>query len=128
MYILEQMLSILADPKSGDVGTFEIPAPELRAGGVLVRTAFSAISAGTERATIETGQKSLLGKARARPDLVKQVIDFAKANGAKAAYQKVQSRLESSSCLGYSCAGTVLAVGSEVTDFRPGDRVACGGV
>ncbi len=94
----------------------------------MVRTAFSAISAGTERTTIETGKKSLLAKALARPDLVKQVIDFAKANGAKAAYQKVQSRLESSSCLGYSCAGTVLAVGSEVTEFRPGDRVACAGV
>jgi polar amino acid transport system substrate-binding protein len=121
------MLAILADMNSGEVGTFEIPIPELRAGGVLVRTAFSAISAGTERATIETGKKSLVGKALARPDLVKQVLEFAKANGARAAYQKVQSRLDAVTSLGYSCSGTVLAVGPGVTELQPGDRVACAG-
>jgi predicted dehydrogenase/threonine dehydrogenase-like Zn-dependent dehydrogenase len=122
------MLAILANMKTGDVGTFEVPAPELRAGGMLVRTAFSAISAGTEINTIETGKKSLLGKAHARPDLVKQVVDFAKTNGIRAAYQKVQTRLDTVSALGYSCSGIVLAVGEGVTEFQPGDRVACAGV
>lgn len=122
------MKAILGDLKSGTVGTFDLPAPELRAGGILVRTAFSAISSGTEKATIETSKKSLLGKALARPDLVKQVLDFARVNGLKAAYQKVQARLDSLAALGYSCSGTVLAVGDGVTDFAPGDRVACGGV
>lgn len=122
------MLAILANMKTGDVGTFEVPAPELRAGGMLVRTAFSAISAGTEINTIETGKKSLLGKAHARPDLVKQVVDFAKTNGIRAAYQKVQTRLDTVSGLGYSCSGIVLAVGEGVTEFQPGDRVACAGV
>jgi predicted dehydrogenase/threonine dehydrogenase-like Zn-dependent dehydrogenase len=122
------MLAILADMKSGDVGTFEVPAPELRSGGILVRTAFSAISAGTERNTIDTGKKSLVGKALARPDLVKQVVEFAKANGAVAAYRKVQTRLDAFACLGYSCAGIVLGVGDGVTGFQPGDRVACAGV
>src|SRR5712692_10148411 len=121
------MLAILADMKSGDVGTFEIPVPELRAGCVLVRTAFSAISSGTERTTIETGKRSLLGKAWVRPDLVKQVIEFAKVNGIRAAYQKVQSRLDTLSSLGYSCSGTVLALGDGVSEFRPDDRVACAG-
>ncbi|HZQ24318.1 MAG TPA: bi-domain-containing oxidoreductase [Terriglobales bacterium] len=100
----------------------------MRPGTVLVRTAFSAISAGTERNTLETAKKSLLGKAIARPDLVKQVIDFAKGNGAFAAYQKVRTRLDSFTSLGYSSAGTVLASGDGVTDLQPGDRVACGGV
>jgi predicted dehydrogenase/threonine dehydrogenase-like Zn-dependent dehydrogenase len=122
------MLAILANMKTGDVRTFEVPAPELRAGGLLVRTAFSAISAGTEINTIETGKKSLLGKAHARPDLVKQVVDFAKTNGIRAAYQKVQTRLDTVSGLGYSCSGIVLAVGEGVTEFQPGDRVACAGV
>lgn len=121
------MLALLADMKSGEVGTAEIPAPVLGPGSLLVRTAFSAISAGTESSTVATSKKSLLGKALARPDLVKQVLEFAKTNGMKAAYQKVQSRLEVHSTLGYSCAGTVLAVGDEVSEFRPGDRVACGG-
>lgn len=122
------MRSILSDARSGAVSTFEIPAPELRPGGILVRTAFSAISAGTERATLETSKKSLLGKALARPDLVKQVLDYARVNGAIAAYHKVQARLDNLTALGYSCSGTVLAVADDVTDFRPGDRVACGGV
>jgi predicted dehydrogenase/threonine dehydrogenase-like Zn-dependent dehydrogenase len=121
------MLAILADMKSGDVGTFEIPTPELRAGGVLVRTAFSAISAGTESNTIDTGKKSLIGKALARPDLVKQVVQFAKANGVRSAYQRVQSRLDAVTALGYSSAGTVLATADGVGELRPGDRVACAG-
>ena len=122
------MLAILANMKTGDVGTFDVPTPELRAGGILVRTAFSAISAGTERNTIETGKKSLLGKAYARPDLVKQVVDFAKTNGIRAAYEKVRTRLDTVSGLGYSCSGIVLAIGEGVTEFQPGDRVACAGV
>jgi predicted dehydrogenase/threonine dehydrogenase-like Zn-dependent dehydrogenase len=121
------MLAVLADLKSGDVGTFDIPLPELRTGGVLVRTAFSAISVGTERTILDTGKKSLLGKALARPDLTRQVLDFAKTNGVRAAYRKVRSRLDTFSALGYSCSGTVLAVGDELGDFRPGDRVACAG-
>ncbi|MFZ0761688.1 MAG: bi-domain-containing oxidoreductase [Candidatus Sulfotelmatobacter sp.] len=122
------MLALLANLKTGEVGTFDVPTPELRAGGVLVRTAFSAISAGTERNTIETGKKSLLGKAHARPDLVKQVVDCAKTNGIRAAYQKVQTRLDTQSGLGYSCSGIVLAAGEGVTEFQPGDQVACAGV
>jgi predicted dehydrogenase/threonine dehydrogenase-like Zn-dependent dehydrogenase len=122
------MLAILANMKTGAVGTFDVPTPELRAGGMLVRTAFSAISAGTERSTIETGKKSLLGKAHARPDLVKQVLDFAKTDGIRAAYQKVQTRLDTVSGLGYSCSGVVLAVSEGVAEFQPGDRVACAGV
>lgn len=122
------MLVILEDTRTGEIGPYDVPPPELLAGGILVQTHFSAISAGTERATIETGQKSLLAKARVRPDLVRQVLDFAQKNGIRAAYQKVQARLETQRSMGYSCAGTVLAVSDGVQEFRPGDRVACAGV
>src|SRR5947209_9098408 len=121
------MLALLTDRKSGEVATYDVPAPELRPGGILVRTHFSAISAGTERVKIETGEKSLLRKALARPDLVKQVLDYARSNGVRAAYQKVQAQLESLATLGYSAAGTVLEVAADVQCFRPGDRVACAG-
>ena len=73
------MRALLEDMKSGKVATYDVPAPELREGGILVRTAFSAISSGTEKATVEAGRKSLLGKALARPDLVKQVLEFARS-------------------------------------------------
>ena len=121
------MRALLEDMKSGRVATHEVPAPELQEGGILVRTAFSAISAGTEKATVEAGRKSLLGKAMARPDLVKQVLEYAQSNGLKAARQKVQARLETLSTLGYSCSGFVLEVGAGVNGFQPGDRVACAG-
>ncbi len=121
------MRAILEDVRSGEVASHEVPQPELRPGGILVRTAFSAISAGTELAHREQVEKSLLGKALARPDLVRQVVDFARTAGVKAAYQKVQSRLDALAPMGYSCAGIVIAAGSGVTEFQPGDRVACAG-
>ncbi len=93
-----------------------------------MRTAFSAISSGTEKAAVEAGRKSLLGKAMARPDLVKQVLEYAQSNGIAAARQKVQARLETLSALGYSCSGFVLEAGAGATGFQPGDRVACAGV
>jgi predicted dehydrogenase/threonine dehydrogenase-like Zn-dependent dehydrogenase len=121
------MRAILEDMRSGEIGTYEVPQPELRPGGIMVRTAFSAISAGTERATVEASEKSLLAKAIARPDVVKQVLDFARTNGIKAAYEKVQTRLGTLSPMGYSCSGVVIGIGDGVNEFQPGDRVACGG-
>jgi predicted dehydrogenase/threonine dehydrogenase-like Zn-dependent dehydrogenase len=121
------MLAILEDLKSGNVMSCDVPQPELQSGGILVRTAFSALSAGTERAHREQAEKSLLGKAMARPDLVRQVVDFARTEGVVAAYQRVQTRLNTLSPLGYSCAGTVVAVAEGVPEFEIGDRVACAG-
>lgn len=121
------MRAILENLRSGEVACYEVPQPELRPGGILVRTAFSAISAGTERAHREQAEKSLIGKAMARPDLVRQVLDFARTEGIRAAYERVQSRLDTLSPLGYSCAGVAIAVGQNVQEFQPGDRVACGG-
>jgi predicted dehydrogenase/threonine dehydrogenase-like Zn-dependent dehydrogenase len=119
------MRALLEDMKTGQVAVYDVPAPELQPGGILVRTAFSAISSGTEKATVETGRKSLLGKAMARPDLVKEVMAYAQTNGIAAARQKVQARLETLSPLGYSCSGFV--VESSAAGFQPGDRVACAG-
>jgi predicted dehydrogenase/threonine dehydrogenase-like Zn-dependent dehydrogenase len=121
------MQAIVEDTKTGQVLTQDTPPPELRRGGILVRTCYSAISAGTERVKVEMGEKSLLQKALARPDLVRQVFDYALQNGIRAAYDKVQTRLETFSTMGYSAAGIVLEVAEDVADFQPGDRVACAG-
>ena len=121
------MQAVLENLATGELATREVPSPELRPGGILVQTAFSAISAGTERAQLEQSEKSLLGKALARPDLVKRVITFARTNGLKAAYHQVQARLDAPAPLGYSCSGTVIGVGEGVTEFHCGDRVACAG-
>jgi predicted dehydrogenase/threonine dehydrogenase-like Zn-dependent dehydrogenase len=122
------MQILLGDMQTGEVGMHDIPAPELRPGGILVRTAFSAVSTGTELAQLETASKSLLGKAAARPDVVRQVLEYARVHGLRAAYNKVRSRLETLLPIGYSCSGTVMAVGAGVSGFSCGDRVACAGV
>jgi predicted dehydrogenase/threonine dehydrogenase-like Zn-dependent dehydrogenase len=104
-----------------------VPAPVIRAGGVLVRTSYSVISIGTERTKLEFGRKSLLGKARARPDQVRQVLDVVRREGVASAYRKARHRLTAFTPLGYSSAGVVVGVGAGVTGFRVGDRVACAG-
>src|SRR5512144_3102408 len=118
------MKAILEDRRTGKIGTYDVPAPEPRYGGILVQTAFSAISSGTERATVETAEKSLLAKAMARPDQVKHVVDLARASGIKAAYNAVKTRLDTLSPMGYSCSGVVIGIGEDVKEFQLGDRVA----
>jgi polar amino acid transport system substrate-binding protein len=95
---------------------------------VLVRTVASLISAGTERASVESARKSLVQEARERPDLVKAVIDRARTDGLRNTFNAVRGKLASSQALGYSAAGTVMAVGEGVTEFVPDQRVACAGV
>src|SRR5260221_4651950 len=109
----------------GAVAVTDVPARVLRTGFVLVRTAASLISAGTERMTVETGQKSLMERAFDQPALVKQVIQKARTEGILNTVDAVRSKLESFVALGYSAAGTVLEVGAGVTEFHQGDRVAC---
>jgi hypothetical protein len=94
---------------------------------VLVRTAASLISAGTERMTVELGRKSLIGKARERPDLVRQVIQKAQREGLMNTLTAVQTKLNAANALGYSAAGVVIGAGDDAGDFRAGDRVACAG-
>src|SRR5712671_6196191 len=122
------MKQIVQNLRTGDVNVADVPAPVLRPGFVLVRTAASLISAGTERMTVETGQKSLMERAFDQPALVKQVIQKARTEGILNTVDAVRSKLESFVALGYSAAGTVLEVGPNVTEFHQGDRVACAGV
>jgi polar amino acid transport system substrate-binding protein len=119
---------ILQNLKTGAVSVTDVPAPVVRPGFVLVRAAASLISAGTERMTVETGQKSLMGRAFEQPALVKQVLQKARTEGVKNTIDAVRTKLESLVALGYSAAGTVIETGAGVTEFRPGDRVACAGV
>jgi polar amino acid transport system substrate-binding protein len=118
---------VIQDFKSGDLTVQEVPAPSLSQGFVLVRNHFSLISAGTERASVSTGKASLLGKARQRPDLVKQVLDTFKREGLAETLKRVRTKLETLKELGYSSAGTVIASMDTNGLFKPGDRVACGG-
>ena len=121
------MFQVIQDFKSGKIRLVEVPAPTAAPGMVLVKTCASAISVGTERATADVARKSLIGKARARPDLVKKVLKNVQREGLLSTIKKVQSKLEDWKAMGYSSAGRVLSVGAGVDDILPGVRVACGG-
>lgn len=113
--------------RTGRLNVSDTPLPSVQAGQVLVKSAYSLISAGTERTKIETGKMSLVGKALSRPDQVRQVLQSVQQAGLQNTFQKVKTRLDARSPLGYSAAGVVFEVGPGVTEFRPGDRVACAG-
>jgi len=122
-----KMLQVIQDYRTGVLEVMEVPAPVVRPGKLLIRTAASAVSAGTERHLVEMARKSLLGKALARPDLVRRVLDKVRTDGLRETIQQVRQRLDTSVPLGYSAAGIVVAVGEGVTGFRVGDLVVCGG-
>jgi len=122
------MKQVLQNMKTGALRVAEVPAPALRRGGVVMRTVASCISAGTERNIMDFARKSYLDKARARPDLVRQVLDKVRKEGLAPTYKAVMSRLDVETPLGYSCAGVVLEAGPEADGFAVGDRVACAGM
>jgi predicted dehydrogenase/threonine dehydrogenase-like Zn-dependent dehydrogenase len=121
------MKQVFQDPRSGKVALVDVPPPVLKPGRVLVRTSASLISSGTERLTVESGRKSLLSKARERPDLVQEVFQKAKREGLQNTFNAVRSKLGALAALGYSAAGVIVRAGDGVADLHPGDAVACAG-
>jgi predicted dehydrogenase/threonine dehydrogenase-like Zn-dependent dehydrogenase len=121
------MKQVAQRARDGGISVADAPLPALRPGWVLVANQASLISAGTERSKVELGGKSLVQKARARPDLVRKVVERARVEGVGAALAATRERLEELAPLGYSSAGIVLRVGEGVDGIAPGDRVACGG-
>lgn len=118
------MRQLLQSVKDGNLRIIEVPVPSPGPTEVLVATTCSLVSAGTEKAVRELASASLLAKAKARPDLVRQVVAKVRAEGIQATRRAVQSRLQDDMPLGYSAAGRVLAVGEAVSDVTPGMRVA----
>lgn len=121
------MKQVAQNYRTGELCLLDVPVPACQPGGVLVRTHYSLISSGTELMKIEESKLSLIGKARARPDQVKKVVQTVSQQGVLATYRKVSNQLGSYTPLGYSLCGTVLEVGDGVTDLAVGQRVACAG-
>jgi predicted dehydrogenase/threonine dehydrogenase-like Zn-dependent dehydrogenase len=121
------MKQVAHRPRDGRITVVDAPLPTPRAGWVLVANRCSLISAGTERSKLELGGKNLVQKARARPDLVRKVVDRARAEGVRPALSAARERLDALAPLGYSSAGVVLRLGAGVAGISPGERVACGG-
>lgn len=121
------MKQLVQNMRSGETLVVDSPIPRPAPGQVLVRTAASLVSAGTERMLVDFAGKSLLGKARARPDLARQMLDKARREGLLPALDAAFNRLDQPLLLGYSSAGTVVGLGTGVTGLKVGQRVACAG-
>ena len=119
------MKQVIQSYRTGKISLEEVSVPLCQPGGLLVKTACSLVSIGTERSIIQLGRKSLLGKAISRPDLVKRALAKARCEGYWKTFQEAFGRLDVPTALGYSAAGIVIEVGEGVDEFRAGDRVAC---
>ena len=116
--------TIIQSYNTGEIEQVDLPRPALQPRGVVLETLNSVISPGTERGLTELARKSLLGKALARPDLVKQVFAKARAEGVIETINVSRQRLDTPIPLGYSVVGTVLEAGSEAAPLAVGQRVA----
>ncbi|QES40233.1 oxidoreductase [Streptomyces venezuelae] len=121
------MKQVVQNYKSGELALLDVPAPGCKPGGVLVRSAYSLISTGTELMKVSEAGMSMVGKARSRPDQVAKVMQSVATNGVPATYRKVMGKLDSYTPLGYSLCGVVEQVGDGIDDVAVGDLVACAG-
>lgn len=118
------MKQVLQSYRDGRLALAEVPEPACQAGGAVVVTQASLISVGTEKHMIEMGRKSLVGKARARPDLVRQAWAKARKEGFWSVFKEALHRLDEPVPLGYSASGVVREVGPGVRSVTVGQPVA----
>lgn len=121
------MKQVAQNYRTGELAVVDVPPPACAPGGVLVRSVYSLISSGTELMKLGESKMSLIGKARARPEQLKKVLDAAQQQGPVNTFRKVMNQLDSYTPLGYSLAGVVVEVGRGAEDFHVGQLVACAG-
>ncbi|GAA1582463.1 bi-domain-containing oxidoreductase [Kribbella hippodromi] len=121
------MKQVAQNYKSGELAVLDVPPPGCAPGGVLIRSLYSLISTGTELMKVGEAKLSMLGKARARPDQVKKVLDTVAQQGMVNTYKKVMNKLDSYTPLGYSLCGVVVEVGAGAEEFSVGQLVAAAG-
>ena len=124
---MRKMKQIVQNLKTGKTYLEDVPVPSPGPGQVLIRTACSLVSLGTERMLVEFGKANLLQKARQQPDKVKQVLDKIRSDGLMPTIDAVFKRLDEPLPLGYCNAGVVTETGPGVAGFQVGDRVASNG-
>ncbi|MBP62406.1 MAG: alcohol dehydrogenase [Planctomycetaceae bacterium] len=121
------MRQVVQNVNDGQLSIADRPAPCHQTGQVLIANRSSLISAGTEKMARELARKSLLAKARERPDHVRRVLAKVRNEGLWNTVQQVREKLDDPMPMGYCSSGIVLACGAGVQEFQPGDRVASNG-
>jgi len=118
---------VLQHLRTGDIEVADVPCPLVRPGHLLIQSSRTLISPGTERTLVEFSQAGMIGKARAQPDKVKQVLTKIKTDGLLPTLETVFSRLDEPLPLGYCNVGRIIEVGQGVVGFSVGDRVVSNG-
>lgn len=113
--------------RSGKVFVQDVPAPTVGPRNILVRVERSCVSVGTEMAGVKMSALPLYRRALKQPHHVKKALQLMRDQGVARVYKQIKGRLDAGLPTGYSAAGFVVEVGSEVTGFAVGDRVACAG-
>jgi predicted dehydrogenase len=121
------MKQLLQNMKTGQALVADVPVPTPGEGMALIQTANSLVSSGTERMLVSFARQGLLGKARSRPDLVREVLNKAQREGLLTTIEAALNKLDQPFALGYSSSGTIIKTGPGLTGFQVGDRVACAG-
>ena len=87
---MKQVVQSIGD---GNLRVVEVPSPTPAPTDVLVATRRSLLSSGTERAVRELASAGLLRKAKARPDLVRAVLQKARTDGIRNTVMAVRTGL-----------------------------------
>lgn len=121
------MKQILQNMSTGTTNIVESPVPKVSSNSLIIKTATTLISSGTERMLVDFGRSSYIDKARQQPDKVKMVLEKIQTDGLMTTIEAVQSKLAQPLPLGYCNVGVVAEIGSGVDGFKVGDRVVSNG-
>ena len=102
------MKQVIQNARNGSLDTLVIPSPAVKSNEVMIQNRWSLISAGTEKMMRELAQKSLLGKARQRPDHVRRVLEKVRSEGLWETVRQVRDKLDQPMPMGYCSAGVVV--------------------
>lgn len=112
--------------RRGHIVLGDVPAPELTPGRILVRVLYSVISSGTETRALQSTSKNFSQKIL-NPLTIIRTIRKAKTPSVTSLYKNLKTNLSNLAPLGYSAAGSVIAVADDVRGLKVGDLVACMG-
>lgn len=119
------MKQVLA--RGGSVFVQDVPAPRVGARNILVQVHHSCVSVGTEMAGVKLSGLPLYRRALKQPHHVRRALQLMADQGVRRTVEMIKGRLDAGVPVGYSAAGEVIELGSEVEGFAKGDIVACAG-
>lgn len=118
------MQALIQNYSTGSITLEEIPLPKVTDNQILVRNIYSVVSIGTEASMVKLAKKSIIGKALARPDLVRRVFQKLSQTSIAETAQIVRNKLDTPINLGYSASGIVEEIGSKVSGYKKGDYIS----